>query len=201
MNKIIIMFISFLTWFYPVFYFYKKLDITKKRLIDDLNTPCLSASKNQANGKYKPKINLNYCTMLLNYNNFVHLLILTDTVFFCCLISVKYVLCGYKQPLWCCRNAFIVSNKCNYALCSKCYLEKEREKKVKRSRRQISSNVCSNFNDPHYSNHLLANLKIFTDENYLDSTFLAKKIACGSIVPQQSSHCSLFITRMGNCHM
>ena len=78
---------------------------------------------------------------------------------------------------------------------------KRNGKKVTRSRRQVTSNVCSNCNDPHSSNHLLSNLEMFTDEGYLDSSFIAKKIADGSIIPQQCSHCSLFIGRMGNCHV
>ena len=126
-----------------------------------------------------------------NSNIYCLLLIL---LLFCCIIAVKYVHCGSKQPLWCCRNAFTVNNECVYALCSECYLNSQNANKVKRKRGIASNLTSSDCNDPHSSNHFLTNLRTFTDESYLDKNFLAKKIKFGAMVPQICSNCRLHIT-------
>ena len=112
---------------------------------------------------------------------------------FCFFIAQEYVRCGGNNPLWCCVNAFTVNKECVYALCNKCYGNAENTNKVKRSRAR-AFNSSFDCNDAHSSNHFLTNLEPFTDETYLDSTFLAKKIGFGSYVPQRCSNCNLQIT-------
>ena len=73
-------------------------------------------------------------------------------------------------------------------------LRKCREHKQGKKSRARSFNSSLDCNDAHSSNHFLTNLEPFTDETYLDSTFLAKKIGFGSYVPQRCSNCNLQIT-------
>ena len=112
---------------------------------------------------------------------------------FCFIIAERYVQCGNKQPLWCCRNAFVPNNDCVFVLCSECYGKAKMVNKVKRNRGR-ASNQSSDCDDPHSSNHFLTNLSPFTDETYLDRIFLARKFNYGASVPQTCSNCSLQIT-------
>ena len=131
-----------------------------------------------------------YVVKSLKFNIFHLLLIL---LLFCNFIATQYVRCGNKQPLWCCRNAFTINNECVYALCSECYGNADDENKVKRGRAR-AFNSSFNCNDAHSNNHFLSNLEPFMDEQYLQESYLAKKISSGAILPQKCSNCNLLIT-------
>ena len=105
----------------------------------------------------------------------------------------KYVFCTEIEKLWCCLFAMKPNHLCTFALCTPCYMQKEKKKTESRSKKPRQSTHDGD------QNKLLCDhddLRGFSDKKYLCHEYIADLNATKSNnKPQCCDDCKKIITR------